>query len=178
MRSNPFALLKMTSSQVVQSQARCFGAIVKPDPDFQFLAPQNRKTMVLTGMKASTPYILEIKNDYKHLNGLPFFHHQQFVSQHHGGVLYEDEKNTHDLPFGYEIGDDPFDPQGKADYPIFLIVIAAFVFIHFNWGHFRFDDRKVGEVLYHQRLTAFQIEDEIKRIREEDHPIREAAGKQ
>jgi hypothetical protein len=31
--------------------------------------------------------------------------------------------------------------------------------------HFRFDKRKTSEVFYHQRLTAFQIEDELVALR-------------
>ena len=46
-----------------------------------------------------------------------------------------------------------------------LLFAAIIVFVHFCHAHFRFDRRKVGEVLYHQRLTAFQIEDEIRKIR-------------
>jgi hypothetical protein len=41
-------------------------------------------------------------------------------------------------------------------------------FVHFTHAHLRFDKKKTGEVLYHQRLTAFQIEDEIRRIRKEN----------
>lgn len=78
------------------------------------------------------------------------------------GHTWEEEGNIHDLPYGYELGDDPFEPQGMGDYPYLLIFVGIISFCHFTHSHFRFDRRKIGEVLYHQRLTAFQIEDEIK----------------
>jgi len=53
-----------------------------------------------------------------------------------------------------------------------LIFGAIIAFAHFSYAHFNFDNRKVGEMLYHQRLIAFQIEDEIRRIREEDFSVR------
>ena len=50
--------------------------------------------------------------------------------------------------------------------------MAIIGFVHFLQAHFRFDKRKTAEVFYHQRLTAFQIEDEIRKIREEDAQFR------
>jgi len=36
-----------------------------------------------------------------------------------------------------------------------LIFVFGVAFVHFTHSHFKFDRRKIGEVLYHQRLTAF-----------------------
>ena len=46
-----------------------------------------------------------------------------------------------------------------------IIFVAIVSFCHVAHCHFRFDKRKIGEVLYHQRYTAFQIEDQIKAAR-------------
>ena len=70
----------------------------------------------------------------------------------------------HDEPYGYEFGDDPFHTTSD-EYPWLLIFVGGIGLIHFTHAHFKFDRRKVGEVLYHQRLTAFQIEDNIKELR-------------
>ena len=96
------------------------------------------------------------------MSNLTFFSHQHIFSSYAGGHSFEEEANTHDLPFGYELGDDPFEAQGQGDYPWLLIFVGIISFTHFCHAHFRFDRRKVGEVLYHQRLTAFQLEDAIK----------------
>jgi hypothetical protein len=56
---------------------------------------------------------------------------------------------VHDEPYGYELGDDPFEPQGQGDYPWMLIFVAGITFVHFTHSHFKFDRRKIGEVLYH-----------------------------
>ena len=63
------------------------------------------------------------------------------------------------------------------NYPLLLFVIGATVFAHLTYAHFRFESKQLGEILYHQRLTGQQIEDEIRRIRREDWPIREKASK-
>ena len=55
--------------------------------------------------------------------------------------------------------------MGQLDYPMFLVFWGIIFLIHFTHSHFKFDRRKIGEVLYHQRLTAFQIEDQIKALR-------------
>lgn len=91
--------------------------------------------------------------------------HIHHWSSYPGGHDWEDEPRIHNEPYGYELGDDPFDNQGQADYPYLILFIAIAGFTHFCHAHFRFDRRKQGEVFYHQRLTAFQIEDEIRELR-------------
>ena len=90
------------------------------------------------------------------------YSHQHIFSAYAGGHSFEEEHNVHDKPYGYELGDDPFEAQGQADYPWLLIFVGIVSFVHFSHAHFRFDRRKIGEVFYHQRLTAFMLEDEIK----------------
>ena len=79
-----------------------------------------------------------------------------------GSATWEEEARIHDMPYGYEVGDDPFEPTGQGDYPWLLIFVGCVAFVHFSHAHFYFHKRHIGEVLYHQRLTAFQIEDEIR----------------
>jgi hypothetical protein len=81
--------------------------------------------------------------------------HQHIFTSYSHGHSFEEEHNVHDEPYGYELGDDPFEPQGQSDYPYLLIFVAGVAFTTFAHSHFKFDRRKVGEVLYHQRLTAF-----------------------
>jgi hypothetical protein len=47
------------------------------------------------------------------------------------------------------LGDDPFEPQGQGDYAYMLLFIGGIAFVHFTHCHFKFDRRKIGEVLYH-----------------------------
>jgi len=91
--------------------------------------------------------------------------HQHIFSSYSHGHSWEEEHNIHDKPYGYELGDDPFEPQGQADYPYLILFCGIYAFVHFSHCHFRFDKRKTAEVFYHQRLTAFQIEDLIKAAR-------------
>ena len=75
------------------------------------------------------------------------------------------EANTHDEPYGYELGDDPFETHGHGDLPYLYLFFGIVAFTHTVLFHFRFDKRKTGEVYYHQRLTAFQLEDELVKMR-------------
>ena len=93
------------------------------------------------------------------------YSHGHVFSGYAFAQTFEEDPKVHDEPYGYEIGDDPFEEQGQGEYPYLLLFVAVISFAHFCHAHFRFDRRKTGEVLYHQRLTAFQIEDEIRRIR-------------
>ena len=94
-----------------------------------------------------------------------------FSHEHHFSGAYAhanrivDEPNTHDEPFGYELGDDPFDTQGHGDYPYLMLWFGTIAFTSMLAYHFRFDRRKTSEVYYHQRLTALQIEDELVSLR-------------
>ena len=64
------------------------------------------------------------------------------------------EPNTHDEPYGYELGDDPFDAHGHGDMPFIMLYFGIIAFTTTLAFHFRFDRRKFSEVLYHERLTA------------------------
>jgi hypothetical protein len=55
------------------------------------------------------------------------------------------------------------------DYPALIIFFAIATFTFCMEAHFRYDRRKLGEVFYHQRLTANQLEDEIKELRKLKH---------
>ena len=91
--------------------------------------------------------------------------HEYTASPYAHAKLIVDEPNTHDEPFGYEIGDDPYDTMGHGDLPLMYLFCGIILFCHVVSAHFRFDNRKFSEVLYHQRLTAFQIQDEILKLR-------------
>ena len=90
-------------------------------------------------------------------------------SSYAGGHTWEHEPNIHNEPYGYELGDDPFENQGQLDYPALIIFFAIATFTFCMEAHFRYDRRKLGEVFYHQRLTANQLEDEIKELRKLKH---------
>ena len=98
-------------------------------------------------------------------NSTLFFSHQHPFSGYAFAMTFEEDPKVHNEPYGYELGDDPFEEQGQGDYPWMLLFAGIIVFTHFCHAHFRFDRRKTGEVFYHQRLTAFQIEDEIRKMR-------------
>ena len=90
------------------------------------------------------------------------YSNNHYFSCYAGGHTWEEEHSIHDLPYGYEVGDDPFEPSGQGDYPWLIVFIAGVAFVHFSHAHFLFHRRHIGEVLYHQRLTALQIQDEIR----------------
>lgn len=48
----------------------------------------------------------------RQLNLLIFFSHTHIFSSYSHGHSFEEEHNVHDEPYGYELGDDPFEPQG------------------------------------------------------------------
>ena len=83
------------------------------------------------------------------VNLIASFSHTHIFSSYSHGHSFEEEHNVHDEPYGYELGDDPFEPQGQGDYPWMLIFVAGVTFVNFTHSHFKFDRRKIGEVLYH-----------------------------
>lgn len=78
-----------------------------------------------------------------------YFSHTHAFSSYAGGHSFEEEANVHDLPYGYEVGDDPFEPSGQGDYPWLILFIAGIAFVHFSHAHFHFHRRHTGEVMYH-----------------------------
>ena len=139
----------------------------KADGDHHFIAKEgnDKRFLVFNGLKGTAPATLVVENPYRHHNDLPLLHHGHVFSAYAGAMTFEEDPKLHDEPYGYELGDDPFEEQGAGDYPWLLLFVGIICFVHFSHAHFRFDRRKIGEVLYHQRLTAFQIEDEIRKIR-------------
>ena len=47
--------------------------IVKADPNHQFIAPCNKKTLVLDGLKGTGNVVIEVTNPYAHQNNLPLY---------------------------------------------------------------------------------------------------------
>ena len=99
------------------------------------------------------------------LTFIVFNSHEYIFSPYSHAKLIVDEPNTHDEPYGYEFGDDPFDTHGHGEMPYLMMFVFATTFTTVVAFHFRFDNRKTAEALYHQRLTAFQIEDEMVALR-------------
>ena len=128
--------------------------VVKADPSHHFLEEQDKRFLVLNTLRASAPCTVELSNPYRHHNDLPMLHHGHPFSSYAFSHTFEEEHAVHDEPYGYELGDDPFEAQGQADYPWLILFIAGISFAHFAHAHFKFDRRKTGEVMYHQRLTA------------------------
>ena len=62
-------------------------------------------------------------------------HHQHIFSAYPGGHTFEEETRVHDEPYGYELGDDPFDPHGNGDYPALIVLAGIFAFAHLTWAH-------------------------------------------
>lgn len=113
------------------------------------MAPVAKNMIAFEGLKATSATVCQIDNPYRHLNDLPLHHHQHIFSAYAGGHDFEEETRIHDEPYGYELGDDPFDPLGNGDYPMLIVFTAIIGFAHLSWSHFRFDRRRHGEVLYH-----------------------------
>ena len=139
------------------------GPKVDPTPpalDKQFIATSkgDLKFMAINGLDSTTPYLQKYSNKYAHLNDKPLVHYEHIVSGYEGGHAV-DEDQLFDEPFGYEQGDDPFDTQGKADYPFLLAFFGAIMLIHFNHWLFTFDKSDFGGKLYHQKLVADELED-------------------
>ncbi len=110
---------------------------------------------------------VHLSNPDKHLNDLSMFHIEHIFSSHSGGHLTHEEEFTHDEPYGYARGDDPFDPTGNLVYPLLLLVLGGAMFIHFNFVHFNFFKVKKSEIWMHERITAGMIEDKIRHYRKE-----------
>ena len=47
--------------------------VEKADPDFKFIAQQDKKYIAFNGLRATTPNVLELDNPYRHHNDLPLY---------------------------------------------------------------------------------------------------------
>ena len=171
-------LSKAHLKRSVQTGVRFFGAghgaVAMPAADQKFIntTAEEKKFMILNGLESTAPLVPVFRNKYRHLNDKSIFHHEHPFSGYEDGHGIEEEHGLFDEPYGYELGDDPFDTSGKTHYPLLLIALGFFALAHFSFAHFRFDGRKQGEAMWHQKLTANYIEDEIRAIREEDAAVR------
>merc|ERR1739844_627467 len=108
-----------------------------------------KKTMVFDGMKPTANATHELVNQFRHQNDLPLYNHMHNFSGYGGAHSFEEEHNVHDMPYGYETGEDPFQPEGQGEYPYLIIFVAMIAFVHFSHAHLYFHRRHLGEVLYH-----------------------------
>ena len=150
---------------LAQQNTRSFGAIVKADGDHKFIASTDKKYLAFNGMRATSNQMISLDNHYRHQNNEGLLNHVHVFSSYAHGHTFEEELSIHDEPYGYATGDDPFDPHGQGDYVYLVIFSMGVSFIHFAHSHFRFDRRKIGEVFYHQRLVANQLDDKIRAAR-------------
>ena len=106
-----------------------------------------------------------VDNPFKHMADIPLFHSEQVLSSHIGGHLTHEEEMTHDEPYGYVVGDNPFSATAKLEMILMAIVIGGVTFFWFNFAHFNFRKYSKSEHWMHQRLTAGMLEDEIREFR-------------
>ena len=130
------------------------------------------KYFALNGLTSHKPFLLVSHQWYAHLHNKPLYDHAFPFSGYPDFHNIEDEAGLFDEPYGYEYGDDPFETTGKTHYYLLLVSFGMFSLAHFFFSHFRFDNRNQAEVMFHQRLTADNIEERIRKIRIEDAPIR------
>ena len=74
--SSKFATKKSlaTPMLLLGSSQRAFGgAIVKADGSHKFIAPCNKKTLALDGLRPTANQTHEINNPYRHQNDLPLW---------------------------------------------------------------------------------------------------------
>ena len=121
--------------------------------------------MALTGFKRDEPDVYNETNPYKHLNDLPLYHYEYLTSGHIGGHLIHEEPMLHSEEYGYVRGDDPFEPTGRLDVPLLILIFMSVIFIHFNFTTLNFWSVKPSTVWMHQRLTAGMLEDRIREFR-------------
>ena len=133
--------------------------------DHKFIDKVDKKLVVFNSLPATSNTTVAVDNEFAHLNGLSMFHHEYIFSPYSHANLIVNEPNTHDEPYGYELGDDPFDTHGHGDLPYLYLLAGIIGFTTTMAFHFRFDNRKLSEVFYHQRLTALQLEDELIAMR-------------
>ena len=133
---------------------------------------EEMKHSLIFGIQNTTPKVISPENSWVHLVGLKFFDLEQFLSAHPGGVLTYDEPGLYDEKYGYWLGDDPFETSTKSHYPLLMVLFGFFLMAHFHFQYFRHHQRDPAENQWHQRLTAFNLEDRIREIRKEDAPYR------
>ncbi|CAI2380548.1 unnamed protein product [Moneuplotes crassus] len=178
MLSNRILLRKQTN--LVKNTIRFFGGghhggdprkqghVDLPDQNKNYISnTSDDKFTALTGFNHTQTVDVQITNPYKHIADLPLCHPEQIFSSHAGGHLTYEEEFTHDEPYGYERGEDPFDPTGNGVLPLLLFFCGGALFIHFNFVHFNFFRVKKSEIMMHQRITAGMLEDKIRHYRRE-----------
>ena len=123
---------------------------VHPAPlDHKFIAPVDKKLVAFNNMPGTSNTVIAVDNEFAHLNDLSMFHHEYIFSPYSHANLIVNEPNTHDEPYGYELGDDPFDTHGHGDKPYIYIFVGIVAFTTMMTVHWRFDNRKLSEVFYH-----------------------------
>lgn len=98
--------------------------------------------------------------------------------EHLANVHPEENPYTHEEPYGYLFSDDPFEKYGE-DYHVYLILygflFVVFVLERIYGRHYiseEFDINRKVKLMYHASYTASLIEEEIRKIREEDYKYR------
>ena len=106
-----------------------------------------------------------IGDDYGHLVKVPMWHYDTYFSGASGISRICDDPYVHPESYGYVHGEDPFNPKGETNSIEIIVLLLVAAYLFFEHNSMKADMVKLGEIFYHQRLTAFMIEDEIRRLR-------------
>ena len=147
-----------------------------PDKDTNFTpdTAADKKFIALKGLRSNEINVIPVENQSRHMKGLSIFNLEQPFSSTVGGHLTYEEELLHGEPYGYFGGDDPFDPNGRAEIPAGFFLLAGSIILHLSFSLFRFRKVSNGQIWMHERVTAGMIEDEIRKIRLEDYEVRYA----
>lgn len=98
--------------------------------------------------------------------------------EHLANVPPEENPYAHEEPYGYLFSDDPFEKYGE-DYHVYFILygflFVVFVLERIYGRHYiseEFDINRKVKLMYHASYTASLIEEEIRKIRDEDYKYR------
>ncbi len=103
---------------------------------------------------------------------LPFIHKNRVWYKELANIPEEENPYTHPEPLGYITHDDPHDPESATYWKwMYLMYVFCALFLlsrGIKTNYAGQSAKDVAENIYHAHYTANLIEDEIRKIREED----------
>eukprot|EP01017_Pseudomicrothorax_dubius_P048458 TRINITY_DN881_c0_g1_i1.p1 TRINITY_DN881_c0_g1~~TRINITY_DN881_c0_g1_i1.p1 ORF type:complete len:194 (+),score=57.06 TRINITY_DN881_c0_g1_i1:112-693(+) len=147
------------------------------DKNMTYVATKDFKNELtaIYGLKDDNFHPVEEHSDpYRHLHGKPYF---SFERMYFADPYYhpDEEEQLMNDPHGYIVGEDPMDVRNLVERPgleYFLLWMFAFSGLFFL-GSLQMRFGKTGHDLYEMNLTALEIEEEIRKIRKDNHALEE-----
>eukprot|EP00826_Nyctotherus_ovalis_P009625 TRINITY_DN12546_c0_g4_i1.p1 TRINITY_DN12546_c0_g4~~TRINITY_DN12546_c0_g4_i1.p1 ORF type:complete len:202 (+),score=51.82 TRINITY_DN12546_c0_g4_i1:192-797(+) len=144
------------------------------DLNKQYITTTDTSLLSLYGLKGKPERVNTFENSYMHLKDLSLLHSEHMFSSSGHMNRIEDEEYMHEQPYGYLVGDDPFERNTTHNLhgmKVLLIYLAVWMFV--SMSKIDYGGKRKAPRLTHAILTGSMLEGKMREVRRKEWSLRQ-----